>query len=237
MPDTLFQKLGQTLFDLLFPPSCVNCNAENSWLCQSCLSSISFITTDVCERCGAPTPANSSLFCRQCNNNPLHYIDSIRAASYFENNPIRPAIHFLKYRNHRAVAAMLGEILADVYQRYAYAANVIVPVPLHRSRFKERGYNQSELLARQLGKLLNLPVNTVTLQRNRKTKSQMKLGVGERHKNVADAFFCQDKQLLNQHVLLIDDVCTTGSTLDFCAAALKDGDVASVRGLTLARAR
>ncbi len=236
MLGTLIQKFSQSL-DLLFPPRCVHCRAENSWLCQTCFENIPFITTAICQRCGTPMTTAPAASCKQCQNNPLQYIDGVRVASYFEDNPMRSAIHALKYRNHKAVANILGEILAKVYRQQHLVAEVIVPVPLHRARLKERGYNQSELLARQLGRLLNIPVNTVTLQRIRQTKSQMKLGADERHKNVADAFACNDKKLQNQRVLLIDDVCTTGSTLDFCAEALKKGGVASVWGITLAKAR
>lgn len=239
MLSTLLTKTGQTLSDLLFPPKCVHCKADDSWLCQTCLSKISFITATVCQRCGTPPPVNHSTPqpCEQCKNNPLHYIDGIRVASFFENNPIRSAIHYLKYRDHKAIAAALGQILVDTYRRYHLSTDVIVPVPLHSSRVKERGYNQSELLTQQLGNLLGLPVNTTTLWRTRKTKSQMKLGAAERHKNVANAFACTDNQLANRRVLLVDDVCTTGSTLDACAAALKMSGVDSVWGLTLAKAR
>jgi ComF family protein len=166
----------------------------------------------------------------------LHYIDGIRSASYFEDNPIRLAIHFLKYRNHKAVAAILAAILAEAYQRYQLAANIIIPVPLHPSRLHERGYNQSELLARAMAVILKLPVNSQALQRTRQTKSQMTLGVNERHQNVAGAFICANSDLSGQKILLIDDVCTTGSTLDACAQALKKSGVAAVWGLTLAKA-
>ncbi len=180
-------------------------------------------------------PVTASSACEQCQKNPLQHIDGIRAASSFEN-PIRSTIHFLKYRNHKAVASILGKILTDAYRYYQLTADVIVPVPLHVSRFRERGYNQSELLAGQLGNLLGLPVNTDTLQRIRNTKSQMQLGADERHQNVAKAFACCNQALLGQTVLLIDDVCTTGSTLDACADALKQSGVTSVWGITLAKA-
>jgi ComF family protein len=173
--------------------------------------------------------------CRQCKENPLTHIDGIRSASHFENNPVRSAIHLLKYRNHKAVAAVLAGIMADAYRRYYLAADVIVPVPLHPSRFRERGYNQSELLARELGKLLGLSVNISTLQRVRQTRSQVTLRETERHQNVVGAFACGNMNLAGQKVLLIDDVCTTGSTLHACAAALKQSGVASVWGLTLAK--
>jgi ComF family protein len=231
----LFQKSTQSLLDLLFPPSCISCKAANSWLCQNCLSRIPFITAPVCKRCGTSLAVEAQV-CKQCKNNPLQDIDGIRAASYFENNPIRPAIHFLKYRNHRAVASVLASILADAYRTYQLAADMIVPVPLHLSRLRERGYNQSELLAKAVSNILHLSVNTSTLQRTRQTKSQMTLGVNERHQNVAEAFTCDNLDLSGQKVLLIDDVCTTGSTLDACAHALKKSGVAAVWGLTLAKA-
>ena len=202
------------------------------------MDAIPFITVPVCEHCGTPTSVNDTVSsCAQCKNHSLRYIDGIRTAAYFEDNPLRSAIHDLKYRNHRAVVIILSEILADTYRRYSFCADVIIPVPLHHTRIKERGYNQSELLAKGLGDILGLPVNKSALQRTRRTKSQMTLGAEERHTNVAGAFFCGDKRLVNQKVLLIDDVCTTGSTLDACAAALKQGGVTSVWGLTLAKAR
>ena len=231
----LFQKSTQSLLDLLFPPRCISCKAANSWLCQNCLSHISFITTPVCKRCGTPLAVDAPV-CKQCKNNPLQDIDGIRSASHFEDNPIRPAIHFLKYRNHKAVASVLATILADAYHYYQLAADLIVPVPLYPSRLRERGYNQSELLAKAVRNILHLSVNTSTLQRTRQTKSQMTLGVNERHQNVADAFACSNLDLSGRKVLLIDDVCTTGSTLNACANALKKSGVASVWGLTLAKA-
>jgi ComF family protein len=148
---------------------------------------------------------------------------------------MREAIHFLKYHNHQAVAALLAKLLAEAYRRYALTINLIIPVPLHKSRLKERGYNQSELLARQLGYLLDLQVNSAILRRIRKTEAQVSLSRLERPANVADAFEC-NHHLSGQHVLLIDDVCTTGSTLDACAKALKARGADLVWGLTLARA-
>jgi ComF family protein len=232
----LVQEYTQALLDLLYPPRCVSCQNPDAWLCRHCLNNILFIKAPFCERCGTSlaTPLSS---CGQCHKNPLKYIDGIRAASLFKNNPIRPAIHYLKYNTRKAVAAILGQILAEAYQRYDLSADVIVPVPLHPARLRERGYNQSELLARNVGRILSLPINTTTLQRVRQTKSQMELGAEERYRNVVGAFICRDNALAGQRVLLIDDVSTTGSTLDACADALKQGGVSSVWGLTLAKAR
>lgn len=232
---TSFRKISQFLLDLLYPPSCVNCKTTNEWLCQDCLKRIAFITPPVCERCGTSISTDGLPLCVQCKNNPLQSTDGIRSASYYEDNPIRPAIHFLKYRNHRGLASILGKMLIDAYRCYNLNLDVIVPVPLHASRLRERGYNQSQLLANEVGIFFDLPVDTDTLQRVRKTKSQMELEGNERRQNVLDAFACRSKKLAGQRVLLIDDVYTTGSTLDACASALKEGGVASVWGLTLAK--
>lgn len=237
LSQTILQKSSRFLLDIIFPPRCVGCETTNAWLCASCLAQIAFITQPICEHCGTVLADPLKPSCRQCEHNPLQYIDGIRSAAYFENNPIRPAIHFLKYRNHKAVAATLAQILADTCQRHNLQVDIIVPVPLHLSRLRERGYNQCELLARELGARLNLPVDAHTLQRARATQSQMTLGAAERHQNVTGAFSCRSNILAGQRVLLIDDVCTTGSTLDACAGALKEAGVTSVWGVTLAKAR
>lgn len=236
MLSSLVQKMSQSLFDLLLPPKCVHCKAAGSWFCQSCLERIPFITGTICHHCGTPLPDGATRFCRQCRDYALNAIDGIRSAAPFVDNPLRSAIHDFKYNNHRALTPALGEILVASYRRHQLEVEVIVPVPLHELKLKERGYNQSELLARQLGQALNLPVNVTTLRRARKTESQMTLKADERLKNVANAFSCADRNLDRRHVLLVDDVCTTGSTLDACAVALKAGGAASVWGLTLAKA-
>lgn len=228
------QKSGQVVLDLIYPPRCVNCASTEDWFCQDCLDQIVLIAPPVCQCCGTPM---SGPQCKECAHNPIDAIDGIRSAAYFEDNPIRSAIHFLKYRDHKVVASVLGQMLADTYGKYQLQADVIVPVPLHSSRYKERGYNQSELLVKALALNLDLPIDTITLQRIRITESQMTLGISERHQNVKQAFACRDDRLAGKRVLLIDDVCTTGSTLDACATALKASGVISVWGLTLARAR
>ncbi|RMF05264.1 MAG: ComF family protein [Chloroflexi bacterium] len=237
MPGLWLEKTGQTLLNFFLPPRCLNCQADGSWLCDSCVRQIDFITTAVCHHCGTPAE-NGSTFCRQCKNNPLKHIDGIRTAAWFENNPMREAIHQLKYQNHRAVAEPLAQILANTVHHYNLKVDVVAPVPLHSSRLRERGYNQSEILVSWLAKYLQIPANTKSLYRSRKTRSQMTLGAEERRTNVVNAFACKDNRLQNLRVLVVDDVCTTGSTLDACAAALKlQGKAAQVWGLTLAKAQ
>jgi ComF family protein len=149
--------------------------------------------------------------------------------------PIREAIHKLKYRNLRAAAPELGSLLADYLATTPVPGGVIVPVPLHSHRLRSRGYNQSALLARELGKLTGLPVNERLLARTKDTPPQVSAAnQEERRRNVAGGFACVG-DAAGQAVLLLDDVVTTGSTMSACAAALKAAGTASVWGLALAR--
>lgn len=148
----------------------------------------------------------------------------------------RKAIHSLKYQNLRGLALPLARILAGYLDDNYIPADVLIPVPLHPRRMRERGYNQSLLLARELGVLMGLPVVDDLLLRIKDTPAQVEASnIRERRDNVVGAFVCQDKGLKGKRVLIIDDVCTTGATLNSCAIALKKAGAGSVWGLTVAR--
>jgi len=149
---------------------------------------------------------------------------------------MRQAIHKLKYNNLRILAAPLAQLLHDYLTDNPLLGEVLVPVPLHRKRLRERGYNQSGLLARELGRLANLPVDEDCLVRKRHACPQARTStVEERRSNVAEAFTASGRRIRDKQVLLIDDVATSGATLDACAAVLKAAGAASVWGLALAR--
>jgi ComF family protein len=149
---------------------------------------------------------------------------------------MRQAIHQLKYKNLRALAAPLARLLNDYLITNPVPGEVLVPVPLHRKRLRERGYNQSSLLAGELAKLTNLPMVADCLIRQRHAPPQARTStVDERKSNVADAFAYRDQRLRDKQVLLIDDVSTSGATLNACAMALKAAGATSVWGLVLAR--
>jgi competence protein ComFC len=150
---------------------------------------------------------------------------------------MRKAIHRLKYSNSRDLAAPLGEMMVSYWQDVHLPADVIVPVPLHPRRLRERGYNQATLLARELGKGVDLPVLENVLIRVRDTSPQVDLSAEERKENVREAFHCPDDRLAGKDVLLIDDVYTTGATLEACSLALRQRGVRTVWAFTLARAR
>jgi ComF family protein len=149
---------------------------------------------------------------------------------------MRQSIHQLKYKNLRALAMPLAVLLNDYLTTNPIPGEILVPVPLHGKRLRERGYNQSSLLAKELSKLTRLPVVNDSLIRHRFTPPQTRTTtVDERRSNVVNSFTCLDHRLRDKQVLLIDDVSTSGATLDACAVALKAAGATSVWGLVLAR--
>ena len=156
--------------------------------------------------------------------------------AYFEGG-LREAIHRFKYQGLTALAPTLGKLMATYLEETSLPAEVIVPVPLHPSRVKERGYNQALLLTQELAKGTGLPLWGDSLVRARPTPPQIGLNAIQRRENVRDAFLSTDQRLAGKRVLLIDDVCTSGATLEACSIALHKMGVESVWGLVLARER
>lgn len=224
--------LKEASLNLFFPQWCLGCGREGAYICATCQRKLPRIMEDTCPVCGRQQPEGE--LCHTClNSRPA--IDSIHAPFRFEGL-IRQAVHKFKYQNLRALDAPLACFMNEYLAKHPLEANAIMPVPLHPKRLRQRGYNQSHLLALKLGKLSGLPVNDNYLLRQRPTPPQTETtSVKQRRANVAGAFTCAKEKLDGQHILLIDDVATSGATLDTCAAALKLNGAASVRALTLAR--
>jgi competence protein ComFC len=223
-------KLKRIALDLLFPRYCVNCGREGDFICEKCRRLLSFIISPVCDKCGRPL--SEGTVCNRCIEEQT-VIDGIRAPFAFEGL-VRQAVHQLKYQNLRALAETFAEYMNKCFEDNISSADVLVPVPLHAKRLRERGYNQSALLAHEIGRLCGLPVIDSALVRRLHTPPQAQSsGIEERRHNLADAF-CLNSGFHGKHVLLIDDVATSGSTLNTCARELKAGGAASVWGLVIA---
>ena len=224
------QQAWRGLIDALFPPRCGGCQADGTLWCNACQASLEYVHPPTCDRCGEPHTIG---LCTKCRAQPLQ-IESIYSVVIFQDK-IRHAIHRFKYERLSGLADPLGDLLADGWHAQQLAADWLVPVPLHAARQRERGYNQSELLARRLSLRVNVPCTATALNRTRLTAVQMTLDAAQRKANVAGAFATSDARMRGARVVVIDDVCTTGATLDACAVALFGMGAASVVGLTVAR--
>jgi ComF family protein len=224
--------LTRVAADVLFPPQCALCSAGGTLLCDTCADALPRAEGQRCERCFAVLQVRTT--CRGCMSDPPRFLQVRSAFSLRES--ARNLVHMLKYENLSSLGEPMGTLLA-VQSEDDDESEVIVPVPLHRSRERERSYNQAELIARAFARLCE---RTLDAQAVRRIKATEPLASGttreERRAIVAGAFAARPDRVEGRRVLLIDDVVTTGATLDSCAAALLDAGAAEVRCLTWARA-
>lgn len=228
-----WQRLSRHFLNLLFPPTCAVCKQVGEVLCERCLWELPRVAEAVCGRCGRAVKRPFSL-CTVCQKRPSS-LQTIRATFQYLS-PVKELIHKLKYENNFALAEPLGQAMAVAWPLQDVAITAVVPVPLHPKREQKRGYNQSMLLAQQLCHHHPIPLLPNALRRIRFTQPQIELGADQRQKNVQQAFAATPHLVSGQHMLLIDDVCTTGATLSACAEALLDAGAASVSAYCLARA-
>lgn len=221
------------IFDFIFPPRCIGCKARGNWLCASCKSTASHVPSAICSRCGSPTPQTQT--CSTCWKMRPKF-DAVRAEYFFEGI-VRQAIHMFKYKGARHLVGPLTNLLLESVEPRFSESDVVVPVPLHPERLKERSYNQSQLLAAEVGKVLGISLVDDCLVRTCNTEPQMRLPAELRASNVRHAFACVDRTLDGKKVLLVDDVYTTGATLNECATTLKKAGATVVWGVCVARAR
>ncbi len=232
--------MASGLLDLLLPLSCVNCSGgmESGLMCGACWSRIAALPAPRCERCGHPS---LRIDCAYCATFPP-FVRAVRSVCWVPDSAASAAVHALKYDGWSAIADEIGERMA----RVAWPSDVVaertalVPVPLARVRQRERGYNQAELLARAVGKRQCVPVWNDVVSRDRFNETQTRLTPSERSANVHAVFRVNDaarERMAGAHLIVVDDVLTTGSTLNAVGGALFDGGARIVSYLTFGRAR
>ncbi len=218
--------------DLLFPPQCAGCGRQGVRWCQDCQHKVLPVPQPFCPLCGLPVSAPGR--CLKCQAQPPAF-DALRSWAVFAA-PLRQALHSLKYRRNLGLGESLARQMAPFVSGLEWKADVFLPVPLSASRLRERGYNQVGLVARPLALLLGWRYLPQALTRIRETRSQVGLTPTERRANVRDAFRARTSLVQGRRVVLVDDVATTGATLDAAAQALRRAGAIEVRAVTLARA-
>ena len=180
-------------------------------------------------------PIPSGTICHQCRSRQWD-IDRIQSVFQYDG-AIRQAVIQFEYHNVKALAELLAKLMAQgLEDNFSIKADMLVPVPSHPQRLRERGYNQTALLASKLSRLTSIPVDDRALVRTKNTPQQAKTdSLAQRIENMADTFACKSRNLSGKRILLIDDVCTSGTTLNSCAIPLKAAGAVSVHGITLAK--
>jgi competence protein ComFC len=217
--------------DWLYPPVCGGCGRSGTRWCKACQDQVEKLQDQICPRCGSIEP--HGFLCSDCQKNPLPY-EACRSWGQYRG-PLREAIHRLKYQNDIGLAEALSKHLIELYNGLRWKIDLITAVPLGLIRRKQRGYNQSNLLALPLALAVNVPFNPRAVARARETLSQVGLSASLRRENVRGAFIARSSLVDDKVVMIIDDVSTTGATLISCAQSLLDGGAKQVYCLTLAK--
>jgi ComF family protein len=237
------RRLLQVPLDLAFPPSCLVCRqatAAPNCLCPACWSRISFIERPYCERLGTPFAYDlgvPGLLSPEAVANPPVY-GRARAVAKFEDGPVRQLIHKLKYSDRMELAKPLGQWMARAGRDLLEEADVLVPVPLHRRRLAWRQFNQASALATAISRLCGVRTEDLALQRVKATPPQVGLTRNQRATNVQGAFAVPEANRIaveGRAVVLIDDVLTSGATINAAARALLRAGARSVDVLVFAR--
>lgn len=235
--------LKEAILDILYPQNitCIVCrqrrrDIDQKGLCLNCANTLPFVTPPVCGKCGRPL-ASGDIMCVDCLYAGYHFE---QAASVMHYTPdIKRLIHRFKYGGISYLSRIMGWWMVEAFkQRCGWDVDIIIPVPLHPKRQRQRGFNQSALLAKEIGKNTGVVVDEHVLIRNKYTPAQAGLDKFQRMHNLRDAFAVKDPSVVKGKViLLVDDVFTTGSTVDECSRALLKAGAEGVYVLTLATGR
>ena len=241
------ESLAGAVASVLFPSGCRICEAlltraDRLPICDGCLESFRELPEEICVRCGQPWAEDGDVdgdesVCRECQERGFAF-DAARSFGVYDGALAR-AIVLMKYERIEPLGAWFAKRLLEAMRQIPpqLAADLVVPVPLHRTRQKERGFNQVDLFGKLVARKLGLPYRPVLLKRERARPDKHLLHFEERWEAVRGAFVIRDDgRVDNLRILLLDDVMTSGATLDACSRALREAGAKSVAGLTIARA-
>lgn len=233
----MYNKIIEFAADILFPRRCPVCDdivlPRGGFICPECVKRLSFVKGPVCKKCGKEVFSDTVEYCFDCTKHKRSFESGRALVNY--NEAAKNSMVKIKYKNKReyldfyieAICIRYGKIIARM------EADALVPVPVHPSRMRTRGYNQAELLARGIGRELGVPVCADLLLRSRKTAPQKELNPAERLKNLEEAFEAGSIPSGIETVILVDDIYTTGSTMEACTRTLKRMGVKKVYFLAI----
>jgi ComF family protein len=246
--NSFWDYLKEGILNLIYPLSCENCGSQikeskGYAICNNCLSEIKLISEPYCYQCGKPFSAmvyfEKEAICADCLNKKNHFYYA-RSVTYYEG-VVRKCIHLLKYKKQVKLVKLLGDLMVDYLKRNRFIdtgeIDLILPVPLYKDDYLRRGFNQSGLLAKYIADYFSIPFSEDLLIKKRGNVSQVGLSKKERKSNVKNVYFLNSLAKLNNfsHILLVDDIYTTGATVEACCRELRKIGIKKMFVLTLAR--
>lgn len=227
----MLQKLKNNIIDLIFPEECLSCGKIGETICPICREKIVEISPQLCPFCKVITPHGK--LCKRCRKK--YALTGVVVYGYYQNDVLGKAVKELKYQNIFSSVTELAGLLGETIKKEGVAFDYVCAAPISRKRLNERGYNQSDLLAKEIARIFKKPYFT-GLVKTRDTKPQVGLTRRERQENLVGTIkVIKGGEIAGQRILLIDDVITTGATLDECARALREAGARQVWGAALAR--
>ncbi len=218
--------------DWLYPPVCAGCGRNGDRFCADCLASVSVIQAPRCAFCGKRI-ANNQYVCHDCSAVPVYFKAAAFWAEY--GGTLREAIHALKYKQDIGLGDYFAVHLINIIREKKWQFDLVMPVPLSHGRMKERGYNQSVLLSRPVARYFKTEHTTSSLLRVKETGTQVNRTRIERDEYLKDAFSGNPAKLKGRRVLLVDDIITTGSTINHCSKALVEAGATEVMAISIAK--
>lgn len=224
------------ILELLYPCRCPVCHEiprGKERICRECRKKLIEIKSPFCMKCGKQLSDPQREYCRDCQRYQ-HSFDRGRGAFVYEKT-MKQSVAMLKYHNRREYAEVYGEEMARIFQKQLqiWKPQVILPIPIHAQKKVRRGFNQAEITAKKLGKLTGIPVDTKMLLRMENTTPQKELNPIERKRNLQKAFSFRENGIKYQRVLLVDDIYTTGATMDAAAKILRKNHIKFIFFLTI----
>jgi len=240
----LLSSFKNFLKDLLFPPFCIGCHREGTYLCEDCFSLIEIIENQYCPFCYPPKIVPDGKTCSTCRKSK--YLTGLYFSTSYQNPLVKKMIWLYKYHFIKELSQPLTSLIIthfqilskkpEFYDEKKKREFILIPIPLSKKQLKARGFNQTEEIARRISQLLKISLLTNVFVKVKETQPQTKLKGKERKNNIKGAFFVKNSNLIKERkVLLVDDVFTTGATMEEAAKILKKAGAKEVWGITIAR--
>ncbi len=230
-------RIVDVILGLIYPERCVFCDRviwqTDDFVCPGCKGSLSLVKEPYCMKCGKQIDKEAQELCGDCERKQHYFDRGFTLCCY--NDPVRESMYRLKYKNRQRYALYYGRKISEVLGERVkeLKAEALIPIPLHEDRYRKRGYNQAELLAGEVGRIMNIPVRTDILKRVKNTQAQKTQDAEARRANLKNAFQICANDVKLSTAILIDDIYTTGSTVDEAARALKEAGVDQVYVVTV----